>query len=341
MTPFQTRVLTIDSPALFAAAVAEAAAILRAGGLVALPTETVYGLAANAFDARAVAAIFTAKGRPAHNPVIVHVDGLPLARECVADWPARAERLARAFWPGPLTLVLPKSGRVPAVVSAGGDTVGLRQPSHPFMAAVIRACGFPLAAPSANLSNQISPTCAAHVVKDLQGAIPLIVDGGDCPVGIESTVLDLAQHPPRILRPGIVHEESLRALVPDLAQPGGLAAAGGGLRSPGMLRRHYSPRARLVVLAWSTEAELEAGWQQLGRVTPADVHILAYQAVPLGGDWGRVCVVPHDPLAYARALYAELHRCDELGARLILVEAPPADSAWSGIRDRLARAAAQ
>ncbi len=189
-------VLSTHTAALFAEAVERAAALLRAGQLVALPTETVYGLAANAWDAAAVARIYEVKGRPARNPIIVHVAGLELARECVADWPPVAGRLAKAFWPGPLTLVLPRSPRVPDVVTAGGPTVGVRWPSHPFIQAVIRACGFPLAAPSANPASQVSPTHAAHVRKAFDGKIPLIVDGGPSQVGLESTVLDLAAAPP-------------------------------------------------------------------------------------------------------------------------------------------------
>ena len=163
--PMKTELLSTHTPALFAAAVKRAAERLRAGEVVALPTETVYGLAANALDEKAVSKIFEAKGRPAHNPIIVHVAGDAMARECVAEWPAVAEKLARAFWPGPLTLVLPRAESIPANVTAGGATVGVRWPGHPFMQAVIRECGFPLAAPSANLSNRISPTNAEHVTR--------------------------------------------------------------------------------------------------------------------------------------------------------------------------------
>jgi len=196
-----TEILSTHTPQLFTAAVTRAVELLRAGEVVALPTETVYGLAANALDEAAVARIFQIKGRPAHNPVIVHVASLEMARACVKQWPAPAEKFARAFWPGPLTLVLPRAESIPNAVTAGGETVGIRWPAHPFMQAVIRACDFPLAAPSANLSNQISPTSAEHVRGHLAGRIPLIVDGGQSQVGIESTVLDLTVSPARILRP--------------------------------------------------------------------------------------------------------------------------------------------
>src|SRR5665213_2655552 len=212
-------VLPTHTPALFNAAVERAAELLRAGELVALPTETVYGLAANAWDASAVARIYEAKGRPAHNPIIVHVAGMELARRCAASWPETADKLARAFWPGPLTLVLERSAEIPDIVTAGGSTVGIRWPGHPFIQAVIRACGFPLAAPSANLSNDLSPTNAAHVQKVLGGKIPLIVDGGQAQVGIESTVLDLTVSPPRLLRPGMIHAESLAAVCGKVQSP--------------------------------------------------------------------------------------------------------------------------
>src|SRR4051812_21724304 len=209
----RTLILTTDTPARFKEAVDRAVELLQAGELVALPTETVYGLAANAFDAAAVARIFEIKGRPINNPLIVHIANLEMARGCAAEWPAAADDLARSFWPGPLTMVLRKGVSIADLVTAGGKTVGLRWPSHPFMQAVIRECGFPLAAPSANLSNQVSPTNAAHVQKALNGRVKLIVDGGQSQVGIESTVLDLSVRPPRILRPGMLHEQSLAAVL--------------------------------------------------------------------------------------------------------------------------------
>src|SRR2546426_4356301 len=209
----QTIVALTNTPALFKAAVDRVVEVLRAGQMAALPTETVYGLAANALDSAAVARVFEVKGRPAHNPVIVHVASMAMARRCVSGWPELADKLAAAFWPGPLTLVLPRSREIPDIVTAGGPTVGVRWPSHPFIQAVIRACGFPLAAPSANLSGRISPTTAQHVLKSLGDKIDLIVDGGPSQVGLESTVLDLTIAPPRVLRPGIIDEESLSAVI--------------------------------------------------------------------------------------------------------------------------------
>jgi L-threonylcarbamoyladenylate synthase len=341
--PGRAEILPTHTPALFARAVERAAECLRAGEAVALPTETVYGLAANALDPAAVERIYRIKGRPAHNPLIVHVASGPLARACVRDWPDAADRLARAFWPGPLTLVLPRSPRIPDVVTAGGDTVGVRWPSHPFIQEVIRTCGFPLAAPSANPANQLSPTCAEHVAAALGHRIALIVDGGPAQVGIESTVLDISGPEARLLRPGMIHAESLAAVVPLDLRPTPPPTAGvEPFRSPGQFPRHYAPRATVVPLAWRDDADLD---RQLRRLPVAaevgdrrDIHILAHTHIPSPKLAGRVCVIPHDPEAYARALYAEWHRCDELGARAIVVEAVPDSPAWRGIADRLNRA---
>lgn len=344
--------LSTHSPALFDAAVVRASALLRAGEVVALPTETVYGLAANALAPAAVERIYTAKGRPRHNPLIVHVASAAMARACVAEWPATAEALAQAFWPGPLTLVLRRSGEIPEAVTAGGPTVGLRWPAHPFMQAVIRACGFPLAAPSANRANEISPTTAEHVLASLGGRIPLVVDGGASQVGIESTVVDLTGTALRVLRPGMIHEQSLAAaLPPTLAAKvlvpspatGAPESSGTGepLRSPGQLLRHYAPRARLLVARWEDEADLERQLRQAGIGEAwGQVHVMAHSRIPLGLGAARVCVIPHDAEAYARALYAEWHRCDALGARWIVMEALPDAPEWRGLADRVARAGA-
>lgn len=329
-------VLPTHTARLAATAVRRAAELLRAGEVVALPTETVYGLAANALDAGAVAGIYEAKGRPAENPIIVHVGSIGMARQCVARWPAAAAKLASAFWPGPLTLVLPRSELIPDIVTAGGPTVGVRWPNHPFIQAVIDECAFPLAAPSANLSNRVSPTTAEHVRRQLGGRIPLIVDGGSCQVGIESTVLDLTRTPPRVLRPGMIHAESIAAVIGPVEAGG--SDAGAILRSPGQMPKHYAPRARLFVWRWQNDTELEAHTVR-GNLNPAAGVVLAHSHVPLGGGWAGVSVIPHDAAAFARALYAELHRCDEAGAEWIAVEAPPETLEWRAISDRLKRAA--
>jgi L-threonylcarbamoyladenylate synthase len=335
-------VLPTHTPALFEEAVRRAAALLRAGQLVALPTETVYGLAANAWDPAAVARIYEVKGRPAGNPIIVHVAGLELARQCVSSWPPAAAKLAAAFWPGPLTLVLPRSARIPDIVTAGGATVGVRWPAHPFIQAVIRACGFPLAAPSANPASRLSPTCAEHVRKYFDGKIPLIVDGGPARVGLESSVLDVTTSPPRLLRPGMVSMESLLAALGkgglQTAAPEPPAGAETIARSPGLPPKHYSPKAKLVVLSWRDDADLRRQTGALG-FPAGKIHILARGRVPACGDFGRVAALPSDADAFARVLYAELHQCDEAGAGLIVVEAPPPQEPWRAVADRLARAA--
>lgn len=335
-----TEILPTHTATLFAQAVQRAAELLRAGQPVALPTETVYGLAARADDADAVARIFAAKGRPAHNPVIVHVAALEQARRCVREWPAMGTVLAEAFWPGPLTLVLPKADTIPDLVTAGGPTVGIRWPSHPLFQAVIHACGFPLAAPSANRSNHLSPTNAIHVHEQMAGRIPLILDGGQCQVGIESTVVDLVASPPRVLRPGMISAEALQAVIGPLACPMGQAHAQvGPFRSPGQLARHYAPRARLLIGRWLDAPGLLA-WLASEGAEPPGTCVVAHSHPPAPVGFRRVALIPNDAEAFARALYSELHQCDATGARWIAVEAPPEDPAWSGIADRLARAAA-
>ena len=335
-----TEVLSTHTPELFQKAVRQAAGLLRAGEVIALPTETVYGLAANALDSRAVSKIFKVKGRPANNPIIVHVASVEMAKRCVVNWPVSAEKLAKAFWPGPLTIVLPCANEIPNMVTAGGTTVGIRWPSHPFIQAVIRQCGFPLAAPSANLSGRVSPTNAGHVRKQLGGKIFLIVDGGQSQVGIESTVLDLTVSPPQILRPGMIRVESLMAVVGKVHSLKSKAQSPkSALRSPGLLKKHYAPKAKLVVFSWQNDVDLklQLATRHLSLVT---CHIIAHTHIPSAEWFARVSVIPHDAEAFARTIYAELHRCDEMGVKIIVVEAPPAAPEWSGVADRLRRAAA-
>lgn len=321
------RVLSTETPELFEAAAAEAARLLKQGEIVALPTETVYGLAANALNPDAVRKIYAAKGRPAFNPLIVHVASIAMAQACVREWPRRATELAAKHWPGPLTLVLPKSAAIPVEVTAGGDTVAIRWPAHPLMQAVIQQCGFPLAAPSANRSNEVSPTNAAHVVASLEGRVPLVVDGGQSQVGIESTVYDVLEN--RVLRPGMISAADLESTLSS-------GAAGGELRSPGQLEKHYAPRARVLVARWRNAFEAA----RLAGDALSQTRVIAYQTIPEEVGFAAVAVIPEDAEAYARALYGELHRCDEAGAVLILIEEPPAGPQWEGIHDRLRRAAA-
>lgn len=328
-------VLAIHTPRLFQEAVEQVASCLKEGGVAVLPTETVYGLVANALNPEAVGRIFAIKGRPPTNPIIVHVADRAMAQACVRSWPDTADRLASKFWPGPLTLILPRAMSIPDQVTAGGDTVGIRWPFHPFMQAVIRSCDFPLAAPSANLSNAVSPTEPRHVLSSLEDRVPLIVDGGPSQVGIESTVLDLTTSPPRVLRPGMIHAASLAEVIGEVEADGG--DGGNTLRSPGLLDRHYAPAARLRVWEWKDERELRCQWETTGL--PSDrTHIIAHTVIPAERDWGRVCVIPRDAEAYARALYAELHACDRAGAALIVLEKVPDAEEWMGITDRLRRA---
>ena len=319
-------------------AVAEAAAILGAGGVVALPTETVYGLAADATSPEAIRRIYAVKRRPRTNPLIVHIASRGMLRDCAAGWGKEEDALARALWPGPLTLVVRRSDRIPDEITAGGETVALRWPKHPVMQAVIRECGFPLAAPSANLSGRLSPTSARHVLLQLDGAIPLILDGGACEVGIESTVVDMVAAPPRILRPGTLSLERLRAVLPDIsiATPEETPVP----RSPGTGRVHYAPRAALRMERWETREELENIVRTTG-LSRKRIGVVAWRRPPgADQDWARVVrLSPEDPAGAARRLYEELHRCDEAACRLILVEVPPEGSRWEGIRDRLLRAA--
>ena len=336
----QAEILPTHTPELFRKAVARAVELLRAGEVVALPTETVYGLAGNALDPSAVARIFEIKGRPSENPIIVHVSSAAMAQRCVSEWQEVASRLAQAFWPGPLTLVLPRSELIPNIVTAGGSTVGIRWPSHPFIQAVIRECDFPLAAPSANPSSEISPTGAEHVRRTLGAQIPLIVDGGPSQVGIESTVLDLTVTPPRELRPGIIHPESLLAVTGELAiddPASSRSETSSPLRSPGLLRKHYSPKAKVLLWSWQNDAELQQKLAML-REDPRRIHIISHTHIPLK-PLPHVTVIPHDAEAFARAIYAELHRCDEQGAAVIIIEEVPQTAAWHGIADRLHRAA--
>lgn len=329
--------LPTHTPALFQQAVIRTAEVLRSGRVAAIPSETVYGLAANALSPEAVAGIYRAKGRPAGNPLIVHVATAAMARECSASWPPLAERLAGCFWPGPLTLVVPRSARIPDLVTAGGPTVGIRWPSHAFFQAVLRECGFPLAAPSANPSDRLSPTTAEHVAAGLGDRIPLIVDAGPCAVGIESTVVDVTGRLPRVLRPGVISTRQI-------AEAAGVGldaspAGHGPLRSPGLLTRHYSPRARLEIWDWNSDAAL-AGRLAATGIDTDRLFVLAHSRVPNEPMPAQVSFIPDDPEAFARAIYGFLHQCDARGAALVVIERLPQDPSWDGVRDRLDRASA-
>jgi len=326
-------------------ALQRAAGVLAAGGLVAIPTETVYGLAALALDPAAVARIFIAKGRAATNPLIVHVSDATMARGLSAEWPAAAERITAALWPGPVTVVVPKAAVVPLEVTAGGATVALRCPDQRLTRRLIEKVGQPLAAPSANRSLGISPTTAAHVLESLGARVDLILDGGPCGRGIESTVVDCTQQPAVVLRPGPVSLLRLaevlgsavisRELVVDATAQTAAAPA----RAPGQQRRHYAPATPLEVSTRAAERVAvlagegrQVGWLTLSPAAPQTRHLAAaFQMI--------VVPMPADPAAYAALLYAVLHAIDKRGLDRIVVEAPPTSAAWVAVHDRLTRAA--
>ncbi|MBA3975642.1 MAG: threonylcarbamoyl-AMP synthase [Candidatus Solibacter sp.] len=296
-----------------------AAEIIRSGGLVAFPTETVYGLGANALDPSAVRRIFQAKGRPSTSPVIVHVDSEQMARSLVTAWPETAARLAALHWPGPLTLVLPKRTLIPDEVTAGLPTAGIRMPAHPVALALIRAAGVPIAAPSANRFTELSPTSADHVRLGLGARVDMILDGGTTPVGIESTVLSLATDPPTLLRPGMVTREEIESLIGPVTAPIELSA--GPHASPGLHPRHYRPRTPLLLVS--------------GARLPAHGRGVYLSHLP-----GAARPMPAAARGYAAVLYLTLHNLDSEGLDWIAVEYPPDTDEWAGIRDRLKRASA-
>ena len=334
----KTQLIAVDVNSPDRDVIAHAAALVQSGQLVAFPTETVYGLGANALDDVAVARIFEAKGRPANNPIIVHVADANAARPLVADWPTTADRLIERFWPGPLTLVFNKSALVPDIVTADGPTVAIRSPAHPVARALLLAAGLPIAAPSANRSTAVSPTTAAHVLASLVGRIPLILDGGACGRGIESTVLNVACNPPVLLRPGPITHAELEAIVGCVHIAPHAEAAAGALPSPGRMERHYAPRAALEIIDarqfTARAAALRASGATVGRIRLESSDAIA----PSPAD-ALTLTLPADATGYAAGLSAALHRLDDLGVTHILVDMPPDSPEWLAIHDRLRRAA--
>ena len=317
-----------------------AADILRDGGLVAFPTETVYGLGANALNADAVARVFEAKARPAWNPVIAHVTTVDEARALTTVWPAIATVLAKAFWPGPLTLVLPKHDSVPDIVSAGLPAVAIRIPNHPVARALITALGAPIAAPSANRFTELSPTTAAHVQESLGDRIEMILNGGPSDVGIESTVVDLTGATPVLLRPGVISREMLASATGvSISVAQDEARDNTPRHSPGMVERHYAPRADVWLFAGDDLHELQQSITKEYPVEPGRMTALVLDWSLALPEHVRVIRMPNDPLAYARMLYATLHDVDQEGLTVIAIERPPQRDAWAGIHDRLNRAA--
>jgi L-threonylcarbamoyladenylate synthase len=328
------RVLEVDPDVPDPTAIREAAEVLRAGGLVAFPTETVYGLGAHALDVRAVRRIFAAKGRPTTNPLIVHVADADSARQLASRWSDTAAELADRFWPGPLTLVVPRAPGVPDEVTAGLDTVGIRVPAHPVARALLRQARLPLAAPSANRYTGISPTTAAHVLSSLGDRVDLVIDAGPTTVGIESTVLDLCGPTPRLLRPGGAGIAEIEAVVGPVIRATATVDDSIPRAAPGMARRHYAPDARIIEFepGDARVAEFIAAEREAGNTTGALV------LSPPEFDVDHLILMPDDPSGYARRLYAALHELDARGCAILAVQRVPDSPDWLAVRDRLARA---
>lgn len=348
----ETQRLKVDAADLESEAsrrtIARAAAILRDGGTVAFPTETVYGLGANALDAQAVQKIFVAKGRPSWDPLIVHIGDPSLVMQVAKEVGSEAERLMEAFWPGPLTLLLPKSDGIPAIVTAGLERVGVRMPAHPVTRALLQAAGVPVAAPSANRFGRISPTTAAHVAEDLDGRIDAILDGGPTSHGVESTVVEASAEGCVIFRPGVITREQIEAVCGVRVGLRDRLRAEEELRAapaPGMGERHYAPAARLILVDGEGPAqqqellqlvrELELRGEIVGMMLLEEFHGVFLNARLRVFPWGR----RENSAELAQRLYAGLRGLDTDGATVILCPLPKAEGIGVAVRDRLTRAA--
>jgi L-threonylcarbamoyladenylate synthase len=328
-----TRTLQVNPLSPEPSVIAQAVEILKRGGLVAFPTETVYGLGGRALDEAAIERIFQAKGRPARHPIIAHVEGEEGARALSSEWSERASRLARAFWPGPLTLVVPRAHSVPSSLSGGTDSIAIRAPAHPVARALLAMLGEPLAAPSANRYQSLSPTLAEHVLKSLDGTFDLLLDAGPCAAGIESTVIDARGERSRLLRPGALDLPQIRAVDASIEFARTITAEGEERASPGMDARHYAPRARLIVAPDAEAGDVARKHREGG----ARVGLVIRSEEPL--IFGvTVRTLSFDPKAYESALFATLHALDDSGCDVIVVAELPAEEAWLAVRDRLDRA---
>lgn len=317
------KILPTVDPVDFQRAIHEGARLIAEGDVVAFPTETVYGLGADATRSDAVRKIFLAKGRPATNPVIVHVNQWSDAKPLVAEWNSWAEALSRRYPQGPLTMVLRSAGLIAPEVLAGGDTVGIRVPMHPVARALIGAAARPIAAPSANISNQLSPTTAAAVLESLGDRIPLIIDGGPCAVGLESTVIDLTGEAPAILRPGMITAEHLEKVLGSAVHAHRASSTTGPKRSPGMLSLHYAPRTPLQVV---------------DQLPPRSAGFLIGFADRCGPEHVDI-LLPNDPYETATILYASLRLADGARRGRIFLQTPPSAPGWEAVHDRVRRAA--
>jgi L-threonylcarbamoyladenylate synthase len=334
----ETILLRVKDPKQDISAIQAAASVLRKGGLAAIPTETVYGLAANALDPKAVAKIFQVKNRPADNPLIVHIAELDQLPSLARNIPQAAYDLADAFWPGPLTMILPKQDCIPDIVSAGLDTVAIRFPSHPVASAVIRESGLPIAAPSANLSGSPSPTNARRCVEDLSGKVEVIIDGGDCSVGVESTVITLADNTPRLLRPGFVTLEQLCSVLGNVAVDKAVLYKledNTKASSPGMKYKHYAPKAKVILL----DGETDAFVQFVNNLEEKDVWALAFgdEAARLNKPF---LLIGNTPEEQARNLFERLRELDDKGAKTVYARCPKKTGVGMAVYNRIIRASA-
>jgi len=316
--------------------------ILKGGGLVAFPTETVYGLGADATQPAAVRKIFAAKGRPAGNPLIVHVADIATAQKFAGAWPESAAILSRNLWPGPLSLIVTKSAAIASEVAAGGNTVALRVPDHPIALKLLAAFGGAVAAPSANRSTRVSPTTAAHVQQELGDSVDLILDGGACRVGIESTVLDLSAEKPRLLRPGAVSRETIERLIGPVEVFSGSVDSKAMAASPGLQAVHYSPHTPAI---WFDPADHDAVTVMFGELRAGKAAVIYRRGLPLGTRLQQLAhgeaagAMPDDPEDYAQQLYATLRKLDARNFSQLWIELPPDAPQWLAIRDRILRAA--
>ena len=337
----RTRVFRLDGGAAHEEALLFAGRAIRSGNLVAFPTETVYGLGANAFDEAAVAKIYAAKGRPSNDPLIAHIAGYDQLDLVARQIPAAARELCRRFWPGPLTLVLKKTECVPANMTAGLDTVAVRLPDHPVALALLRAADLPVAAPSANRFARPSPTCAQHVLDDLDGFVDVVLDGGSTPIGVESTIVSLVDDAPRVLRPGGVALEALYDFLPDLTyEPSYLADESSTAPAPGSMLRHYSPTAKVILFAGDDDAAVyatmraEAAAHERVGLLAADADAAAFADLNLAVE-----SLGAGAEEAAPRLFAALRALDRQGVDCILMRAPEKTGLGLAVWDRLLRAA--
>jgi len=310
-------------------AIEKAVEVLKQGGLVAIPTETVYGLGADASNPDAIKKIFAAKGRPENHPLIVHIGNIEQLNDWALDIPDSAFRLAKQFWPGPLTLILKKRPEVPLEITGGQDTVGLRIPNNPVALALLKSFGGGIAAPSANRFKHISPTSAHHVLEELGSAVDLILDGGSCTVGVESTIIDLSGSQPRLLRPGHISISDLESVLKEKVCLDNKSE----IRSPGMMEVHYAPTTQTLLCSKNQLPALLKELSEKGKT----VGILSYQYHPTNKNI-TVIKMPELQTQYAQFLYASLREMDQLNLGVIIVEQPPQNEAWRAVNDRLSKA---